>query len=255
MAITALTLFRFAHAKDKAWAFGQMQFSRGPLARLPDLAFYKMFGTGTREGFHPYPNWGVYALLISGPSHDWAQEQIHNSDVFRRYRDHAQEAFSIILDPISCRGTWDGQTPFASDDRGASQGKIAFLTRATLKLQHVPAFWRTVPAISASIAEHPDLMLQIGMGEIPWVHQVTFSVWPSMKSMNDFAYNHSQHAEGIKKVRAGDWFKEELFARFAVLAHHGTWHGRDPLTAVAAPAHHSQTIISAARTGGEAAHV
>ncbi|MEM6896867.1 MAG: spheroidene monooxygenase, partial [Pseudomonadota bacterium] len=33
----------------------------------------------------------------------------------------------------------------------------------------------------------------------------------------------------IRAVREGAWFKEELYARFAVTGDHGQWEGQSPL--------------------------
>ena len=35
MQAVSLSLFRFPRTRDKFWAFGQMQFARGPLGRWP----------------------------------------------------------------------------------------------------------------------------------------------------------------------------------------------------------------------------
>jgi spheroidene monooxygenase len=38
------------------------------------------------------------------------------------------------------------------------------------------------------------------------------------------------HAEAVRAVREGDWFAEELYARFHVTGTAGTWGGACPLT-------------------------
>jgi hypothetical protein len=58
---------------------------------------------------------------------------------------------------------------------------------------------------------------------------VTFSVWRDMAAMRAFAYRGEGHRAAIAAVRAGDWFAEELYARFAVVAAEGRWNGGDPL--------------------------
>lgn len=72
-------------------------------------------------------------------------------------------------------------------------------------------------------------MFKIGIGEIPWLHQVTFSIWPDAAAMARFA-RRGPHAEAIRAVRDEGWFSEELYARFRVLGEAGTWEGRSPLT-------------------------
>jgi spheroidene monooxygenase len=71
-------------------------------------------------------------------------------------------------------------------------------------------------------------MFKIGMGEVPLIHQVTFSIWPDTASMAAFA-RKGAHADAIRAVRDEGWFNEELYARFRVIRTQGTWGGRDPL--------------------------
>ena len=90
-------------------------------------------------------------------------------------------------------------------------------------------FWDRVPAISDVIGTNPDVMFKIGIGEVPFFHQITFSIWPDTKSMAAFARRDGPHAQAIQAVRDGLWFKEELYARFNVLGTQGSWNGQDPL--------------------------
>jgi spheroidene monooxygenase len=87
-------------------------------------------------------------------------------------------------------------------------------------------------AISAVIGQDPNVIFKIGIGEVPLLHQVTFSIWDDPESMLAFAYRSSSHGEAVRRVRDGRWFKEELYARFRVLHWDGTWDGRDPLRAL-----------------------
>ena len=77
------------------------------------------------------------------------------------------------------------------------------------------------------IGANPDVIFKIGIGELPWFQQVTFSVWPSTRSMDRFARVSGPHAQAIRAVREGNWFAEELYARFAINAVDGTWEGRN----------------------------
>jgi spheroidene monooxygenase len=79
------------------------------------------------------------------------------------------------------------------------------------------------------IGDDPHVAFKIGIGEVPLLHQVTFSIWPSAAAMAQFARADGPHARAIRAVRDGDWFAEELYARFRVTGARGTWHGQDPL--------------------------
>ena len=90
-------------------------------------------------------------------------------------------------------------------------------------------FWRRVPDISDVIGSNKDVIFKIGIGEVPFLHQITFSIWPDTQSMAAFARHDGPHARAIKAVREGLWFQEELYARFNVIRTTGTWNGKDPL--------------------------
>jgi spheroidene monooxygenase len=92
-------------------------------------------------------------------------------------------------------------------------------------------FWRHTPDISETVRGETHLCFKIGMGEVPWLQQVTFSIWDDIEAMKAFAYRSRSHANAIRHVREGGYFKEELYARFRVLAAEGTWQGRDVLPA------------------------
>jgi spheroidene monooxygenase len=74
-----------------------------------------------------------------------------------------------------------------------------------------------------------NVAFKIGIGEVPFFHQVTFSIWPDTASMADFARKDGPHAQAIRAVREGNWFREELYARFRVLGDAGSWQGGSPL--------------------------
>lgn len=46
--------------------------------------------------------------------------------------------------------------------------------------------------------------------------------------MAEFARNNGPHAQAIRAVRDGKWFREELYARFRVADEIGSWEGQSP---------------------------
>jgi spheroidene monooxygenase len=210
-----LSFFRFEGVADRLWAFGQMGFARRHLKALPDLEFFKLFGTGTGEGFDPKPDFGQYAILGTWPSHAAAAERIAGAAVYDRYRARAAQHWTLHLTPLRCWGEWAGAQPFAVQE-GASDEALAVLTRATLKPRNIARFWRRVPGISARIGENRDVIFKQGLGEVPWTNQVTFSLWPDLEAMRAFAYGDGPHRDAIAQVREHGWFREELYARFRV---------------------------------------
>ena len=157
-----------------------------------------------------------------------AQAQTAGAATFKKYQAKASEHWTIFLNAASVRGNWAGIEPFQPND-AALTGPLAALTRATVKPSVAMKFWKRVPAISSVIGDDPNVMFKIGVGEVPLLHQVTFSIWPDAQAMANFARKSGPHARAIKAVRDEKWFREELYARFAIAGSSGTWGGKNPL--------------------------
>ncbi len=200
--------------------------------RMPEVGFWKLCGSGTGEGFTPKPNTAVWAILATWPNADTARRMITEAAVFQRWRGHSCESWTILLEPTSVRGRWSGKAPFTPPDVPTgtpNTGPVVALTRATMRASTFLRFWRRVPDISAAIGQDRNVIFKIGIGEVPLLHQVTFSIWPDAASMAHFARGGGPHGRAIQAVRAEGWFSEELYARFRILDDWGTWGGRSPL--------------------------
>ncbi|MEM0977390.1 MAG: spheroidene monooxygenase [Pseudomonadota bacterium] len=218
-----LSFFRFPTLSGRLWAFAQMGFARPVLASMPEVKFWKLFGSGVGEGFTPIPNTAVYAVMTVFDDRKTAQDVLTHSPLFARYRAWAEDHWSVFLHPTSVRGAWAGETPFTETGADISKGPLVALTRATLRPRNIAKFWGRVPAISKMIGSDPNVIFKIGIGEVPWFHQVTFSIWPNAEKMAEFARLDGPHARAIKAVREHDWFREELYARFTIAGEFGTW--------------------------------
>lgn len=230
--VTTLSLFRFTGLKGRAFALSQMALARIGLRRGPQPLFWKLCGSGTGEGFTPRPNWNVWAILAVWGDEFTAREGTARHPVWTSWRAHAAEDWHLFLSPLGARGSWSRVNPFLPDAGSRAQagtGRMAVLTRATVKPRHALQFWKKVPRISHAIGENDDVAFKIGIGEMPFLHQVTFSVWPDAPSMARFAHADGPHARAVRAVRAGDWFAEELYARFRLIGTAGSWGGSDPL--------------------------
>lgn len=230
--VVTLSLFRFGSARARLWALGQMGAARLSFMAMRDVGFWKLCGSGTGEGFTPVPNTAVWAILATWPDAETARRRIEEAPVYRRWRNRANEDWTVYLAPTSARGSWSGTAPFDVADTGSDQpqqGPIAALTRATIKPSILMKFWRRVPDIQNVIGDDPNVAFKIGIGEMPWLHQVTFSIWPDAAAMAAFARSEGPHARAIRAVRDEDWFREELYARFAITGDSGLWGGVSPL--------------------------
>nr|WP_281277032.1 spheroidene monooxygenase [Gemmobacter aestuarii] len=209
-----------------------MALARRSAAWAGSARFVKLCGSGSGVGFTPQPNWSVWAIFAVWPDEARAREHIDRHPVFARWRSHAIEDWTIFLSPVSARGSWGGVNPLidpSAERASRTAGPIAALTRATVRPQFALAFWRRVPDISKVIGSDPKVLFKIGIGEVPLLHQVTFSVWPDAESMAAFARQMGPHARAMQAVRDEGWFSEELYARFRVLGTAGAWGDKDPL--------------------------
>ncbi len=226
--IVAISFFRFEGVFQKLWAFSQMGFARKKLKKIKQISFFKLFGSGIGEGFTPYPNTSVYAILSVWNNLGEAENNIKEREIYENYRTHSIENWTVFLSPISSKGYWDKTNPFKpnKNEFKKKDHMLAALTRATIKPKIMLKFWSKVPAISKVIGNDKNVLFKMGLGEIPWFHQVTFSIWPNAKTMADFARKDGPHAKAIKSVREGNWFSEELYARFEVKKAIGKWCGK-----------------------------
>ena len=226
--VVSITFLRFESWGARLWALGMMGLARRDMRQIPDIGFWKLCGSGTGEGFTPLPNTQVYAILCTWPDLATAQTRLRDTPVLQRYRARASEAWTVFLSATSARGEWSGQAPFSVSNH-AETGPLAALTRATIRPGILAQFWKRVPNISRVIGADPNVVFKIGIGEVPWLHQVTFSIWPDARRMANFART-GPHADAIRAVRDEGWFHEELYARFALLSDEGTWGGSSPLS-------------------------
>jgi hypothetical protein len=202
------------------------------LHQVPGLSFFKLLGSGKDRVFSLIPDFYLYGLLATWTSEKAADTFLQDSPILEAYRSHCQELWTIKMVPLRAQGLWDGQNPFVpADPASLAPGPLAVLTRATIRLQALPSFWRYGATTSKDLVGAPGLIAALGLGELPFVRQATFSLWTDEAAMRQYAYGRAQHQQVIRETRAGRWYREELFARFRVISACGTWKGGNPLEA------------------------
>lgn len=226
--LTTMTIFRYPPG-ERLWAFKLMGRARRPLATTAGLGFHRMLGSGSGLGFSILPDLGRYALLASWSAEQAADEFFAAAPLLAECREHGAELWTVKLLALRSRGAWAGVAPFPVQP-GALPPTLprVVLTRASLRLRALPGFWSRVPAINRSLAAAPGLRLALGVGEYPWVRPVTFSVWDDDACLERFAFQGSCHHAGARAAYRHDWFREDLFARFAAIATRGRIAGADP---------------------------
>jgi len=229
--ITTFSVFRFP-AQRAWWAFSQM--GKKVLNQPSGAVFSKMLGCG-KYGFSILPDWLQYAFLAHWPSQNEAQA-FFDSPVFEQYRAVSLESFTLQMQPVKVRGTWEGLNPFVgvgsekSDDLTLKANQpVVVLTRAKIRTNSLIPFWRNVPKTHQAMKQSKGLLLALGVGELPLVQQATVSIWDNVEAVKAFAYQQHYHKEVVKMTRRDNWYKEDLFARFLPVAVAGTWKGQELL--------------------------
>ncbi|WP_239337182.1 spheroidene monooxygenase [Frankia sp. CiP3] len=215
-------------------AAARMALDRRHLRRTTGLVFARSLGTGRGRTFGPRDadvlRWAVLTVWASARE----AASFERSAMIDAWSAIAYERWRAELHPLSSRGRWARQRPFGDPvtqlaGLARPAGLIAAITRARLSLRRAPAFWRSVPPVAEDLTRCEGLRFAVGIGEAPLGLQGTFSVWDDADALRRFAYGSPAHTDVVRRTFEHGWYKEELFARFAVLRAHGTVNGCDPL--------------------------
>lgn len=209
------------------WAgFLSMALFRLPLWLSRNIQFYKLMGCGRNGTFDKTPDWRQWALLTISNTADAGDRPSFIKYWWKFFR---VEIWELQLEPIEGHGTWDGKAVFGTLPKQSSyEGPIGILTRATIRPSQLGRFWSHVDAIAQQMANADGFVTSVGIGEVPWIKQATFSIWESKENMRQFAYKMKEHAEVVKKTHQEKWYSEDMFVRFKPLKSTGTLNGKLP---------------------------
>jgi hypothetical protein len=234
--ICTLTIARYP--KWFGWAgFLSMALFRLPLMFNKSISFWKLMGCGRNGTFDKRPDWRQWGVLLvkSEELIVKSQSTINSSLLTINFlpswwRFFRCEVWTLTLEPLEGHGTWDGKHCFGELPRQSEyEGMLGVLTRATIRPGKLKQFWKHVDGSAAEMNRADGFITSIGIGEVPWIKQATFSIWETKAQMKKFAYGMQQHAEVIRKTRQENWYSEEMFVRFRILASEGSLNGNNPL--------------------------
>lgn len=225
--ITTCSFFKVDSFSNKWWAFKQMQIGKIALKNTAGLTFYKILGSGAKNGFSSMPNLGTYVLFCVWDCEASGQHFIAENAFFKAYKKRSVEHFTAYLNSAESRGYWDGVQPFENTTQLALDKPVLVLTRARIHLNKLWSFWSKVGTVSQSLEGYEGLVLSIGVGELPLIQQATLSIWKTQSEMMDYAYKNQKHKEVLLLTRKLNWYKEELFARFVPYKLEGFWNGKN----------------------------
>jgi heme-degrading monooxygenase HmoA len=231
-----LTIVRYP--KWLAWAgFLSMAYFRLPLYLNKKAVFYKLMGCGKNGTFDKTPDLRQWCVLVvtDGLETDATDQTINDKKLYgsfitRWWKFFKCSKWTLILQPIEGHGTWNGKEVFGPLPKNSDyEGMIAVLTRATITLSRLSSFWKNVDAVAKKMSSSKGFITSLGIGEVPWVKQATFSIWDTKESMKAFSYKMKEHTEVIRKTREEKWYSEEMFVRFKIIASVGSVNNINPL--------------------------
>lgn len=215
---TCITIVSYDTFRSKVWAFGMMQYGHKHLRNVPGLNFYRLMGSGSGEGYSPIPDWGTYALITTWNDQSQAEEFLKSNSLIVLYQRHGTKMVHYKMKPIRTHGKWSGMNPFEGEYAKPSHGdNICVLTRATIRWSKLRSFWKYVPTAEKPFLNNSDMLFSKGIGEVPFLQMVTFSIWDNNEAINQAAYKSKEHGSVVKMARDLRWFREELFARFVLV--------------------------------------
>jgi len=225
--ITTCSFFKVEGIADKWWAFKQMSIGLHSLKDISGLTFYKILGSGAKNGFSSIPNFGTYVLFCVWESEENAADFFKENPFFKTYQRKSVEQFTVYLYSAESHGYWEGAQPFIKSAILALDKPVLVLTRASIRFKKLWSFWSKVGKVSQSLEGYEGLVLSIGVGEWPLIQQATISIWKTQSDMLDYAYQNQHHKEVVLLTRKLNWYKEELFARFVPYRFVGFWDGKN----------------------------
>ena len=236
--ISALTILRY-RKRFIPFALLSMALFRIPLWLNKNIGFWKLMGSGRNGSFDKSPDWQQWAILTviksenisPSPGQSGFNRILYGPFISGWIRLFGCEVWTVLLEPIEGHGYWDGKKVFGElPAASAYEGPIAILTRATIRLSRLRNFWKNVDPVARQMAFAKGLIASLGIGEVPFIKQATFSIWESKEDMKNFAYQMKTHADVIRKTRNERWYSEDMFVRFKISGSSGTIKGYNPLT-------------------------
>lgn len=201
------------------------------LRGVDGLLFWRLLGTGSGADTASGAD-----LLRSAVFAVWRDEAalerfLAGHPLARRW-ERADEAWHVRLRGLGGHGRWSGCAVTDGLVAGDPDGPVAMLTRARVRVRAWRSFGGVARQVNDAARDVPGLIAVVGIGEAPVGRLATFSLWESLESARGYAVDNEAHGQAVARTRAGDWFSEELFARFEPYGSTGSWGGRDPLADV-----------------------
>jgi heme-degrading monooxygenase HmoA len=218
--------------RERPWraplAMMRLGTDRLSLRGVSGLSFWRLMGTGAGDDTGPGIDPRRTALFAVWDDESDLDRFLAGHYIARRWSS-AEESFHVRLRLISGHGSWRGVEVIDGLEPGGADGPVAVVTRADVRRRSWREFGRAGREVDSELHTADGLIDVVGIGEAPVGRLATFSLWESNDAVNRYAFESPRHLEVMEQTRAGDWYSEELFARFEPYDATGTWSGRAPL--------------------------
>ncbi len=210
------------------FVLARLGLDRPRLDRVDGLAFWRLLGTGRGNDTGPGADLSRSAVFAVWDDEADLDRFLASHPIARRW-DQATESWHVRLRSLGGHGRWRGVDPLDGMEKGERGGQVAIVTRADVRRSAGRAFGHAAREVDTELHTAPGLIDVVGVGEAPIGRLATFSLWESMDAVKAYAYSMPRHQQVIDQTRDGDWYSEEMFARFEPYGSTGRWDGRDPL--------------------------
>lgn len=222
----------FHLVSEPAWkiplTMARLGIDRPRLGRVDGLRFWRLLGTGRGNNTGPGADLRRTALFAVWNDEADLDQFLALHPIAQRWSS-ATEEWHVRLRALGGHGSWRDVDPLDGMEPGDRNGPVAIITRADVRLRVTRDFTTASREVDVELRDATGLIDVVGIGEAPLGRQATFSLWESMEAARAFAYSTPRHQRVIEQTHDGQWYSEELFARFEPYASSGSWNGRDPL--------------------------
>jgi hypothetical protein len=156
------------------------------------------------------------------------------SGPLRRW-DAGRERLSLTLRPVQSFGSWGGADPFGGERTDPHDGPTALITHSRTRPTKLARFFVADGPVVRALEEASGRLWSDGFVDDPArLDSGTLSIWRDTAAATSFAYAPGVHQSAVKAQRAGGWFSESWFARFAIEGGSGSWGGLESADLLAA---------------------
>ena len=210
-----LDIFNFK--KNKFWMFKLMgKYSiNNKIFNVNGNHFFKLLGTGSKNGFNLIPDFSSY-IILSSSENDQARKNLLSNVFYRDMINKCCTRKEITFEPYQSKGTWNNENPYKIVSEYKNK-KILAITRARVRPSKIFNFLINTSVASKAIKDYEGVSYYKGVGEYPIIEPATVSIWDNEKAVFDFAYNDLNHKKIMIKSRENNWYSEEMFIRSNII--------------------------------------